>query len=166
TTISTSLASFTPGISAGDNLIIVSAQFNASSTTPLTTVSSGNLQLKKNGVTLTSNPFDINIEGDLSGTEQASTVLLYKDTGASANPTYDVTALASQTISGEVKILVIHEAPNSSFGNSTVVALPSAKSTLFSHTSSVPSGDNLVLADINLHNTVSGTRTFAAGALT
>src|SRR5574337_913704 len=166
TTSPTSLASFTPNIPAGDNIIIVSAQFDGSSTTSIATVSSGNLQLKKNGVTLTSNPFDINVEGDLSGTKQASNVLLYKDVGASANPTYDVTALASQAINGTVKILVIHEAPNSSFGNSTVTALPAAKTTIFSHTSSVPSGDNLVLAEINLHNTVSGTRTFAAGALT
>ncbi len=166
TTSATSMASYTPEIPAGDNIIIVSAQFDGSTTSSITTVSGGNLQLKKNGSVLTSNPFDINVEGDLSGTKQASTVLLYKDVGASANPTYDVTALASQSINGTVKILVIHEAPNSSFGNSTVVALPSAKSTLFSHTSSVPSGDNLVLAEINLHNTVSGTRTFAAGALT
>src|SRR5574337_10701 len=166
TTSATSVASYTPKIPAGDNIIIVSAQFDGSSTTSIATVSSGNLQLKKNGVTLTSNPFDINVEGDLSGTKQASNVLLYKDVGASANPTYDVTALASQAINGTVKILVIHEAPNSSFGNSTVTALPAAKTTIFSHASSVPSGDNLVLAEINLHNTVSGTRTFAAGALT
>src|SRR5574337_911027 len=165
TTSPTSLASFTPSIPAGDNIIIVSAQFDGSSTTSIATVSSGNLKLKKNGVTLTSNPFDINVEGALQGTKQASTVLVYKDAGASANPTYDVTSLASQNISGEVKILVIHEAPNSSFGNSTVTALPSAKTTIFSHTPSLSSGNNLVLAEINLHNT-GAARTFAAGALT
>src|SRR5574337_939169 len=164
TTSPTSLASFTPSIPAGDNIIIVSAQFDGSSTTSIATVSSGNLKLKKNGVTLTSNPFDINVEGDLQGTKQASTVLFYKDAGASANPTYDVTSLASQNISGEVQILVIHEAPNSSFGNSTVTALPSAKTTIFSHTPSLSSGNNLVLAEINLHNT-GASRTFAASTI-
>ena len=164
TTSATSLASFTPSIPAGDNIIIVSAQFDGSSTTSIATVSSGNLQLKKNGVTLTSNPFDINVEGDLQGTKQASTVLFYKDTGASANPTYDVTSLASQNISGEVKILVIHEAPHSSFGNSTVSALPAAKTTIFSHTPSMPSGNNLVLAVVNTH-TIGASRTFAASTI-
>jgi hypothetical protein len=98
---------------------------------------------------------------------QKTEFLLYKDVGAPANPTYDVTALASIAgISGEVKMLVISGAANSSFQDQAgTVAVGTTETPILTQAATLPAGDNLVLAAVQLINTTGSRPTIASGNL-
>jgi hypothetical protein len=163
-----SIAGYNPP--AGTNLVIaqVSIRNTTATASPIQAIAAGNLQLKKGAAVLASNQMIMQAAGTpVSPTNepQSGVVLLYRDAGAAANAQYDVLATANVAgqIQAEVKMLVINGVPpNSSFqdGASTPLAFWSdvSPATLLSHSSTVPAGDNVVLAAVQFDNTNTGTR--------
>ena len=160
---------------AGDNLIIVAVAFRNTTNTAANDIAAGNLRLKKAAVLLASNQSPIRIVGTAAPNNnnfpQETQFLLYKDIGAAANPTYDLTALApvNNVITGEVKMIVINNLPalNSSFqdGVSVNMIAGAVETTILTHNSTVPKGDNIIIAAIQLDNPDNTTRTINAGGL-
>ncbi len=167
-TVETSVAGLNTSLNAGDNLIIVVVSLQ--NTGASRDIAAGDLRLKKGAVVLASNQSLIRVGGGAapSGTvfPRETQFLLYKDVGAGANPTYDVTALASGAgVSAEVKMTVLNSVPASSFQDGGSVAVGTAETTILSHASTVLAGDNVVLAAIQLDNTANGTRSYNPGDL-
>jgi len=174
--VRTNIGSLATSLGAGDNLIIVIVSLR-NTTVGIANIIATNLRLEKGGATLASNESPIRVG---NGAVPSATVfpqetqfLLYKDTGAAANPTYDVTALAdvNNVISGEVKMIVINNAPNSSFQDGVNVAgfigAGPGETIILSHNSTVPKGDNVIIAAVQLDNTSNANqvRTITAGNL-
>jgi len=145
---------------AGDSLIIASVSFRNTTAvaSPIQNIAAGNLQLRKGATVLASNQFIIQVAGNppaANAFPQHHEVLLYRDAGAAANAQYDVFAQASvnNQISAEVKMLVINGVPpNASFqdGASTPLGASPSFNAILTHNSTVPAGDNVVLAAIQL----------------
>ncbi|MER3407141.1 MAG: hypothetical protein C4278_01825, partial [Patescibacteria group bacterium] len=165
-TTETTIGSLATNLPAGDNLIIVVFQFDATQAAAVRTISAGNLRLKRAGVTLASNEFLIRADGGTAGKKQVATMLVYRDAGAPANPTYEVTAQADGAGSqGEVKILVINNPPASSFADGVSVQIGTAETTILTHSPNLPAGDNIVIAIFQADNNSNGGRTISAGNL-
>jgi len=174
-TVETQIGSLSTTFPAGDNLIIAVIAFRANTNAVDVDIlggAPGNLKLKKGAAVLTSNVelIRVGLPGAPSNNEfpQETQFLVYKDTGAAANPTYTVTALASAAgVQGEVKIVVINKAPNSSFQSGPDVAISTGvNTTLLTHASTVPAGDNVVIAAVELDKSSGGpSESIAAGNL-
>lgn len=170
TTETTIGSAFNTTLPAGDNIVIaVVALRNISGVTRVINV--GNLRLKKGAVVLASNYNLIRVgRTAIPGNNnfpQETYFFVYHDVGAAANPTYSVTAIASGLgISGEIKMVVINNAPNVKFGNSNNVNILNTQTTIYSlSTTPFPAGDNIVIAAVQLDNTSWGTRNINSGRL-
>jgi len=148
--ISTSLA-------AGDNLLVVAVQIDNIDTVAHS-ITAGNLQLRRG--TTTSDPlvsqtaFDIwDREGGAAGAGMFA-VLLGKDASAPANPTYGVFAADSTAkLKLEIKFLVLNSVPNSAFGDGASTAVGGTETTLLSQATTLPAGDNVVIAAVQYDST-------------
>ena len=141
----------------------------------------GNLRLQRNGATIDRKRFDVLVGGSttaqpgVNGSFPTKThVFAYLDAGAPANPTYSVWGLANNAFAtAEVKILVINNPPTipgstnpSSPGASGTVLLTAAQTTIQTHTTNLPAGNNVIIAAVQLYQYV-GVQTpiIAAGNL-
>lgn len=164
----TNIAGLATLFPAGDNLIIAVVSFR--NTGVSRNIAAGNLRLLNGAVLKTSNPSLIRVGGGAAPSTtifpQETQFLLYKDVGAGASPTYNVTAVASGAgVSAEVKMIVINGAPASSFQGGANVAIGIAETTILTHASTVSAGDNIIMAAVQVDNTSGGTRTITAGNL-
>jgi len=142
----------TSSFDSGNNFVIAVVQLES---TASTSIAEGNLKLARGGTILMSNQYIMPISSS-SPHKQKWYVLMALDTSAPANPTYFVNATAAATgISGEAKILAISGLTGSmDQGSSTLINGPSwpASTTLASLSTSLPAGDNIVLAIVESIN--------------
>ncbi|MBI5026528.1 MAG: hypothetical protein HZC12_07365, partial [Nitrospirae bacterium] len=170
-TTETNIGSLSTTFPSGNNLIIVAVSLRKN-TAPSRDIALGNLRLRRGGTTLASNQSLIRVGGGAAPSAtnfpQETQFLLYRDVGVGPYPTYDVTAIASGAgISGEVKMIVINNAPSSSFqdGGNVGIVTVAAGTTILTHNSTVPAGNNVIIAAVQLDNTAGATRTISAGNL-
>ncbi len=154
-TTATTIATLPTLFPAGDNVIIAVVSFR--NTGASRTIAVGNLKLLNGAVLLTSNPSQIQVGGGAAPSAtvfpQETQFLLYKDAGALANSTYNVTALASAAgVSAEVKMIVFNSVSPSSFQDGVNVVIGTTETTILTHNSNVPAGDNVIIAAIQLDN--------------
>jgi hypothetical protein len=170
----TTIGTLPTTLMAGNNLIIVVVTFQNTSGVN-TAINAGNLQLQRGGTLLTSNQNLIRVVGTnapaANNFPQDTQFLLYLDSGAAANPTYDIVAQATQNnrISAKVKMVVFNNVPNPYFFDEPAnVTLNNGAppSILSSHATGLPAGYNVILAAVQLdNNAAGGNRTIAANAL-
>lgn len=170
TTAATSLGTLNTGLPAGTNLVLAKVSFRNTGANGDPQFNAGTLQLRRGGATLVANQFVIDVGGgavpNATSFPQETQYLLYRDVNAPANAAYEVRAQArtNNNASAEVKMVVINQAPNSSFQDGGVVGVGTAATTLLTHNSGLPAGDNIVLAVAQFDNTNNGgTRTINAG---
>jgi hypothetical protein len=120
--------------------VIASVQINNSNGASNRVIGPGNLRLVRGG-TLASNQFRFNFRTATSVNQEFSYLLLALDSGASANPTYTVTAIASNNnaFQGEAKIIAMQGLAGSFVpvaGVGATVPLGAAATTLNTNTAS------------------------------
>jgi Tfp pilus assembly protein PilX len=156
----------------GDNLIIAVVLLQNTSGV-VTDISAGNLQLRSGATVLAQNRNLIRVVGTTTpggannNFPQETQFFLYRDTGATANPTYGVVAQATQNnrISAAVKMVVFNNVSNAYFSDPNVRLTNAANgAVLATHATGLPAGDTVILAAVELDNTVAGTRTVTGGA--
>jgi len=155
-TSETTLATLSTSFSAGNNFVIAIIEFQSTATLD-PAISAGNLKLTKSGTTLRSNQYVITISSS-DPQNQKWFALMAFDSGAGANPSYDVRATAQGTgISGETKILAIGGLTGSSVQGSSIT-IDDVETTLATLPTSLPAGDNVVVAILESVNTATGAR--------
>lgn len=178
-TVQTTIGTLATTLPAGDNMVVAMVSLrnpvNPLNPSAQIVINAGNLRLMKGAGLLTSNELEIRFGGgapDQNNFRQETIFLLYKDVGAAANAVYTVTALAgvnSAETAGEVKMAAVSSlaAPLSSYQDQigTVALGTVADTTILNHVTTLPAGDNLVLAAVQLWNISAPNRTIAAGNL-
>jgi hypothetical protein len=165
------LATLNSTLPAGDKIIIAVVTFRNTSGNSVD-ISAGNLRLRRGATVLASNQDLIRVDGTTSPGNndfpQETQYLLYRDAGSAANPSYNVftNGASSANATAEVKLLVINVTRSSSFQDGASVGIGAAATTLITHASGLPAGDNIVIAAVRLDNTANGVRSIAANALT
>lgn len=143
---------------AGDNIII--------STILATSTDAGNesvdLYLNKTGTgNLVTNQASISTGTSGKASDYA---LLYKDTGAAANPTYTVSACRSATaVDTEAYILIINGLTSTGFTDSGATSLATTDTTLGTVNTSFPAGSNVIIASVQIVNGGTGQDIAVAG---
>ena len=134
------VATVSPTIIAGDNIIIASIQIDNGGTAQI--ISAGSIKLKNGaGTTLTSNEFSMQF-GTGTPTDIQAITLIYVETGAAQNPTYTVTINPAQNADAEAKILVFQSTKIKYVdGSSTAVG---NTATVLATTTSTFSSENIV----------------------
>lgn len=115
----------TPAVQNAVNVIVASVQMDATSGNSGRTIAAGNLRLNRNGAQIDSNQFTITFRSNGNVNQEFSHLLIAADNGAPANPTYSVTAIASNNNSIEVEAkIVAFQGPAALFvdGGSTPLA--------------------------------------------
>jgi len=151
---------------AGDNLVIIGVTLDSTSDAVMDIVA-GNLELRRGAAILADNQFTIGVRdiNPTTNTRYPTNMiwLLFKDVGATANPQYDIFAAASVAgMNAEVKFLII-QGGSSSFQDGGSVAIGTAETTVLSHASTVPAGDNVILVAFQPDDTTTSTRDILAG---
>jgi len=148
----------TSSFDSGNNFVIAVVQF---SSTAATNIATGKLRLTRANSTLMSNAYTVRL-GSGALNNQKWFALMAFDSGAPQNPTYDVRATAAATgISGEAKILAISGLTGASAQGSST-AIGATETTLTTLSTSLPAGDNVVLAIIESQNTATSIRYLSA----
>jgi len=150
-TSETTLATLPTSFPAGNNFVIAIVQLDSSATATITT---GALYLRRVGsIALMSNYYTIYLSSATFGRGRWY-ALMGIDTGAGASPTYEVkVAGASATgVSGEAKILAISGVTGAQ-QESSEVDIGTSETTLVTLATSLPAGDNVVLAISQTINT-------------
>ncbi len=155
----TTLASLSTSFPAGDNLVIAAVQsidtLNAARTIP-----AANLLLDSGTTVIQKNTFDIQIPASPS---HNSFVLLAKDVGAPANPSYSVTACADgNKVNAQARFVAISGMSSNAFINGTSTSFNTAETPLATLSTSLPAGDNIILAEVQISNGPTG-QTILAG---
>ncbi|MBI5732800.1 prepilin-type N-terminal cleavage/methylation domain-containing protein [Candidatus Jorgensenbacteria bacterium] len=158
-TTETTLGTVAPTLVSGDHLIIAVVHLNFLDYLPSSpwAVPPQGIKLKKGAVMLASNeqPIDIGASNNGQGKTSMTVMLVARDAGAAANPTYSVTGYGESGISsslyGEVKIMVLNNVPNSSFVDSGGADVYGSEVSLGTSTMAV-GGDNIVVAAVELYN--------------
>jgi len=145
----TTLATISTSFSAGNNFVLAIVEFQ--STVNLDpAISAGNLRLTKSGTSLRTNAYPIILSS--SDPHKQNWYALMAFDSAGANPSYDVRATAQGTgVSGEAKILAISGLTGTSTqGSSTYIG--TAATTLATLSTSLPVGDNVIIAIVECIN--------------
>jgi len=157
-TSETTLLSHASGLPSGDNIIIV--VFQADKPDSSRTITAGNLKLKNGSTVIASNEFEIKT-GSGDG-KQPFHVLIARDAGAPANPTYDITALASGTgLNGEAKILVFNGL-SSAIVDTGSVAIGTTRTVIGTATTTFNAGDDVVIGTFGVSDPAAGAIAFDA----
>lgn len=168
TTAGVTIATLNTGLPAGDNLVLAKISLRNTGAAGNPQMNAGTLTLVR-GATLASNQFVIDVGGSATPSAtnfpQETQYLVYKDVNAPANAVYTVNAQArtNNNASAEVKMFVINQAPNSSFQDGGSTLIGTTTTTMLTHNSTVPAGDNIILAVAQFDNTSNGTRSINAG---
>lgn len=168
------LATLPTTLPAGDKIILAVVAFRDIDGASVEEIAAGALQLRRGATVLTSNRSLIRLNGTAAPAAnnfpQETQYLLYWDQATAANPSYNVVASASATgTSAAVKLLVINvtrnctncflDGVNSGIGTTATLLNTST----FNPT--LPAGDNIIIAAVQLDNTAGATRNILAGAL-
>jgi len=109
---------------------------------------------------LTSNEYTYDLMKSGSAKSSQAILLLARDPGAPANPTYMVTALSTNGagVNGEAKIMVISAGGTvqHALTDGVSVAIGTSETTLGTVASSFPAGENVVIASNEYRNTAAG----------
>jgi hypothetical protein len=150
------------GLPAGTNIVLAKISLRNTAATGDPQMSAGSLTLSRGAVTVT-NQFVIDVGGvgapSNSVFPQENQYLMMMDVNAPANAVYTVTAQArtNNNATAEVKLIVINQPPNATFQDGGTVAIGSAaQTTMLTHNSTVPAGDNIILAVAQFDNTSGG----------
>lgn len=167
-TTATVLGTLNTVLPAGDNIVLAKVAFR--NTNANRQIAAGNLQLLRNGTAVASNQFIIDVGGyppSNNNFPQETQYLLFRDANAPANASYSATAAATNTnINAELKLIVLNGFEPNTFQDGGGVAMGTTTTTLITHNSTVPAGNNAVLAVVQMDNTAGGgPRTILAGNL-
>lgn len=145
----TYVANLTTSFPAGDNLLIAAVQAN-STDAGNENIAPGDLKLLRSGSTLTSNEYSIKV--GIAGTHN-SYVLIAKDVGAPANPSYNVTVCSDNTVvNAEAKILALSGISNNAFVDGASTSFSSTETTITTLSTSLSAGNNIVIASVQIDN--------------
>lgn len=148
---------------AGDNIVLAAVQLDNASGNGAGSVGAGNVRLKRGAATLASNQFAITLTRPNRGNRETAVLLMYRDVGVAADPTYTVTALASDNdIDGEAKILVL-SGLQSAFLDTGQVAIGTAETAIGTLNTSFPAGESVVIAATQFNNTNNNQRNILVG---
>ncbi len=149
----TTLATLSPTFSAGNNFVIAVVEFETSVDTNLT---SGTVWLKKvgSGASLGTNFYDIRLSTGIMA-KRKWYALMGIDTGAGSSPSYavQVSYCCSVGVTGEAKILAVAGVTGGQIKNPLDVDINATETTLTTLSTSLPAGDNIVLAIVETANT-------------
>ncbi|MGI0011355.1 MAG: LamG domain-containing protein, partial [Nitrosopumilaceae archaeon] len=143
---------------AGNNLIIASLQFSKTNNADRTV----DVGIYKGSTLLAENQYAIKLDRN-SGI--SSHVLIAKDAGAGASPTYTVKACANgNNVEGEAKIISLSGLIKHAYldGSSTTITPTGSDVTISSLATTLPAGDNLIFASVQVDNG-NNAQTIAAG---
>ncbi|MEM2160764.1 MAG: LamG-like jellyroll fold domain-containing protein, partial [Candidatus Nitrosotenuis sp.] len=139
------LATVSPTMPAGDNIVIATIQLSGATAQDL---AAGNLKIKDgSGATVASNAYAISLGSAAPTTVQTAALIGYVSS-ASANPTYSVTASIGTTINGEAKILVI-QSGEAYYSDGGTVAIGTSQTTIGTLNTSFASGDEVVVVAVS-----------------
>lgn len=171
--VETTIGTFNTTLTAGNNIIIAVVSLRNVSGR-IRDIAVGNLRLKKGSATLASNLRLIRVGGNATpGTNnfpQETYIFVYYDTGSVSTPSsiFSITAIASGAgIWGEVKMVIINNAPYVKFVNGGNVNISNIFTTTIVNLSTAPfpAGDNIVIAAVQLDNNSGGTRAITGNNL-
>lgn len=144
----TTLDTLVTNFQSGDNIIIAPMKFAEPTDYGTTTVTT---YLYKGATLLAQNQFNIDMGG--GGQTGNGYTLLYKDVGASANPTYTLEVCGThQEIKAAGDIYAINGFTYTAFTDSSSVALGTSDTTIATQTTSFAAGNNIVIASIQIDN--------------
>lgn len=166
----------TTPLPAGDNIVIAAVQLDNLAGGPRfipAAPAAGALRLNRTGGPanpLATNAFIINFSGSGAANRGGGFLLLGRDAGAPANPTYTVTAARGGAggpalTNGEAKIIVLNglRSAYASSVNATSTLAAGAGTSMVGVTTTLAAGENVVIASTQYDNNVGATRTIAAG---
>jgi hypothetical protein len=159
---------------AGTNLVIAVVSIR-SGQGGVRTVTAGNLELRRGNATVVAENLS-NILYANGGTPDSNTFLnetqffLYRDTAAAANQSYSIWIAQSSNpfnnAMGEVKMLVINNPPLSDFvAGTNMNNIGTTLTSIQTLNTTLPAGDYVVLAAVELDNRVNATSAINAGNL-
>lgn len=160
--VTTVLSLNTAPFPAGDNVIIAAVSFDNTSANNRS-VAAGNLRIAKGATVLTSNTYKIEFSKAANANHSAGVLLLVRDPGSTADPTYSVTlgAPLAGVVNAEAKMIVLNGV-QSAFLNGASTAIGAAPTTLASLATTFTQGDNLVLAGNQYFNNATAQRNIPA----
>jgi len=161
-TSETTILSHATSLASADNLIIAAVQVfdtnNGGSADRW--IAPGNLRLKRGATVLSTNEYTYDLMKTISAKASQGILLLARDVGAPANPTYTVTALTSNGagVNGEAKIMVISAGGTvqHALTDGASVAIGASETTFGTVATSFPAGENVVIASNDYRNTATG----------
>jgi len=163
-TTETTLLSHASTVGAGDNVVIAVVQID-STVGGNQAFSAGNLKLKRSTTVLATNELQLNVKNNANGEDFPFAILIARDVGAPANPTYDVTAVHSGVgLDGEAKLVVI-SGLSSAIVDTASVAVGTSRTVIGSTSTSFAGGDDIVIGTVQFRNEAVSLMTLAAGAL-
>jgi len=161
-TTETTILSHASTVLAGNNVILAAIQLD-NTAGGTRSYNPGNLRLKKGAAVLASNEFTINLDRQNQVNRGTGVLLMARDPGAAANPTYAVTGIATNTNSdAEAKIIVLNGLSNAFF-DSTSVAVGTTESVMGSLPTTFPAGENVIIANSQYDNSAGAQRNIVAG---
>lgn len=153
--VTTVLSLNTTPFPAGDNVIIAAVSFDNTSANNRGVVA-GNLRIMKGATVLTSNTYKVEFSKTANANHTGGVLLLARDPGSAADPTYSVTLGATLGgVNAEAKMIVINGV-QSAFLNGAGTAIGAAPTTLASLATTFTQGDNLVFAGNQYFNSAGG----------
>jgi len=167
-TSETTVLSHVTSLASADNLIIAAVQvFDTNNGGAADRwIVPGNLRLKRGASVLSSNEYTYDLMKTGSAKASQGILLLARDVGAPANPTYTVTALSSNGagVNGEAKIMVISAGGTvqHALTDGTSVAIGTSETTFGTVSTSFAAGENVVIASNEYRNTAAGQVNLAA----
>ena len=162
-TAETTLLSHASTVGAGDNVVITVVQLDRTSAGGTQTIAGGNFKLKRGASVLATNEFGVSLKNGV-GEDLMFVVLIARDAGAPASPTYDVTAVHSATgVNGEAKILVLNGL-DSAIVDTGSVAVGTTRTQIGQVTTTFPVGNDIIIGAFQFTNT-GAARTLAAGSI-
>lgn len=163
TTATAEIGRLNTSFPAGDNIII--AVFQMNSGTSIVNVNANQLKLWRGQTELMSNQYQVRVDGTTPGKETVSIMMIAQDRNSPSNPVYNVTAAADVAGgSGQIQILAINGA-NFTYMNGTDIALGSTATNLLTFNTSLPAGNNIIVAAVQLENLATQSRTISGGWL-
>lgn len=163
----TNLVNTAFALPAGAKLVIAAVQFynqnNPAGT--IRSVAAGNLQLRRGATVLAANQFAIDHAGNAAANSSTGLLLLGLDAVAPANPTYTVNARATggTNLRGEAKLIVLGSLTGATFDGGAV-PVAAADTVIGSLATTIPAGEQVVIAATQYQNTAAAARSIVAGA--
>jgi Tfp pilus assembly protein PilX len=163
-TSDTTVLSHASTVPAGTNVVLAAVQLNNASGTQTVGLAVGELDLRRGATVLATNMYQMNFSDANDANPGNGVLLIARDAGAPANPTYTVLADATITnrLDAEVKIIVLNGL-TSAFAADDDDSVPAALTTITTLATGFPAGETIVIAANQYENDNSAQRNFLAG---